>query len=168
MGVYGRCDPCSHERTPGMALVPAGKRPPLRAPGWRSSRASAPHRKTSPAAQRTGGHRRVATRKTTGDPAAHRGAGDPETADGGIRMRRPEKRGPSRRALSRSTMLRVREAESGYLWPSRVGGLRSSFTASFFVDGCLTASPTDCCRRGSPGHRDAFSFLVSDPEGCES
>ena len=33
---------------------------------------------TSPAAQRTGGHRRVATRETTGDPATRRGAGDPE------------------------------------------------------------------------------------------
>ena len=37
-----------------------------------------PTRKTSPAAQRTGGHRRVATRETTGDLATRRGAGDPE------------------------------------------------------------------------------------------
>ena len=34
--------------------------------------------KTSPAAQRTGGHRRVATKNTTGDLATRRGAGDPE------------------------------------------------------------------------------------------
>ena len=40
-----------------------------------------------------------------------RGAGDAEAADGGIRMRRPEKRSPSRRALSLSTMIRVEEAE---------------------------------------------------------
>ena len=38
-------------------------------------------RKTSPAAQRTGGHRRVATRKTTGDLATLRGAGDLERAE---------------------------------------------------------------------------------------
>ena len=37
-----------------------------------------PAGKSSPAAQRTGGHRRVATRKTTGDLATRRGAGDPE------------------------------------------------------------------------------------------
>ena len=37
-----------------------------------------PTRKTSRAAQRTGGHRRVATRKTTGVLATRRGAGDPE------------------------------------------------------------------------------------------
>ena len=35
--------------------VPVGKKTTLRAPRWRSSRASAPHSKTSPAAQRTGG-----------------------------------------------------------------------------------------------------------------
>ena len=44
---------------------------------WRSSRASAPQRKTSPAAQRTGGRRGVATRKATGDPATHGGAAVP-------------------------------------------------------------------------------------------
>ena len=46
-----------------------------------------------------------------GRPGYPQGAGDPEAADGGIRMRRPEKRGPSRRALSHSTMIRVGEAE---------------------------------------------------------
>ena len=56
-----------------------GQKTTLRAPRWRSSRASAPTRKTSQAAQRTGGHRRVATRETTGDLATRRGAGDPET-----------------------------------------------------------------------------------------
>ena len=55
-----------------------GQKTTLRAPKWRSSHASAPHRKTSPAVQRTGGHRRVATRKTTGDLATRRGARDPE------------------------------------------------------------------------------------------
>ena len=49
----------------------------LRTPRWRSSRGTAPHKKTSPAAQRTGGHQRVTTRKTTGDLATRRGAGDP-------------------------------------------------------------------------------------------
>ena len=50
----------------------------MRAPIWRSSGGTqSPTRKTSPAAQRTGGHRRVATRKTTGDLATRRGAGDP-------------------------------------------------------------------------------------------
>ena len=53
--------------------VPAGKRPPEDA-RWRSS----PHKKSSPAAQRTGGHRRVTTRKTTGDLATRRGGGDPK------------------------------------------------------------------------------------------
>ena len=48
----------------------------LRTPRWRSPRASAPNRKSRPAAQRTGGHRRVATRKTTGDLTTPRGAGD--------------------------------------------------------------------------------------------
>ena len=55
--------------------------------------------------------RSVATRKTTGDLATRRGAGDPDTADGGIRMRRPEKRDPSRQTLSLSTMILVGEAE---------------------------------------------------------
>ena len=40
-------------------------RPSVPGTGRRSSRGAAPHRKTSPAAQRTGGHRRVATGKTT-------------------------------------------------------------------------------------------------------
>ena len=82
MGVYGRCE-LRREQVPaayasamalqsppvcqGVQQVPAGKKTTLRAPRWRSSRGTAPHRKTSPAAQRTVGHRRVATRKTTGD-----------------------------------------------------------------------------------------------------
>ena len=41
-----------------------GQKDHLRTPRW-----PAPHRKSRPAAQRTGGHRRVATRKTTGDLA---------------------------------------------------------------------------------------------------
>ena len=45
---------------------------------WRSSRGTTPHKKTSLAAQRTGGHRRVATRKTTGGYPATKGT-DPET-----------------------------------------------------------------------------------------
>ena len=57
-----------------------------------------------------------------GDLTTRRGAGEPETADGGIRMRRPEKRGPSRGALSLSMMIRVGEAEYGYPWPSLFGG----------------------------------------------
>ena len=48
------------------------KRPPEDT-RWRSSRGT-----TSSAAKRTGGHRRVATRKTTGDLATQRGASDPE------------------------------------------------------------------------------------------
>ena len=54
-----------------------GQKTTLRAPRWRPSRASAPHKKTRPAAQRSGGHRGVATRKVTGDLATHGGAGDP-------------------------------------------------------------------------------------------
>ena len=54
-----------------------GQKTTLRAPRWRSSRASAPHKKSSLAAQRTGGHQRVTTRKTTGDLATRRGAGHP-------------------------------------------------------------------------------------------
>ena len=56
-----------------------GQKTTLRAPRWRSSRGTAPKTKSRPAAQRTGGHRGVATRKTTGDLATRRGAGDPET-----------------------------------------------------------------------------------------
>ena len=48
--------------------VPAGKRPPQDT-RLRPSRGTAPHRKSRPAAQRSGGHRRVATRKATRDPA---------------------------------------------------------------------------------------------------
>ena len=55
-----------------------GQKTTLRAPRWRSSRASAPRKKSSLAAQRTGGHRRVATRKTPGDLSTRRGASDPE------------------------------------------------------------------------------------------
>ena len=44
----------------------------------RSSRGTALHKKTSAAAQRTGGHRRVATSKTTGGYPATKGT-DPET-----------------------------------------------------------------------------------------
>ena len=51
-----------------------GQKDHLRTPRW-----PAPHRKSRPAAQRSGGHRGVATRKATGDPATRRGAGDPET-----------------------------------------------------------------------------------------
>ena len=54
-----------------------GQKITLRTPRWRPSRASAPHRKTRPAAQRSGGHQGVATRKATGVPATHGGAGDP-------------------------------------------------------------------------------------------
>ena len=43
-----------------------GQKTTLRAPRWRSSRGTAPNRKSRPAAG--GGHRGVATRKTTGDP----------------------------------------------------------------------------------------------------
>ena len=38
----------------------------------------APQEKSRPAAQRSGGHQSAATRKATGDPATHGGAGDPE------------------------------------------------------------------------------------------
>ena len=41
-----------------------------------------------------GGHRGVATRKATGDPATHGGAGDPETADGGIRTECTREKAP--------------------------------------------------------------------------
>ena len=54
-----------------------GQKTTLRAPRWRSSRGTAPKTKSRPAAQRTGGHRRVATRKTTGDLTTRRGAGHP-------------------------------------------------------------------------------------------
>ena len=54
-----------------------GQKTTLRAPRWRSSRGTAPNRKSRPAAQRTGGHRGVATRKTTSDLTTRRGAGDP-------------------------------------------------------------------------------------------
>ena len=37
----------------------------------------APHEESRPAAQRSGGHQGVATRKATGDLATHGGAGDP-------------------------------------------------------------------------------------------
>ena len=117
-----RCSPTS---LPKCLACACGQKTTLRAPRWRSSRASAPRNKTSPAAQWTGGHRRVATRKTTGDPASHGGASDPETADGGIRMRRPEKRSPSRRALSHSTVIGAVQAEQGYLQPS-LSRLRNS------------------------------------------
>ena len=50
----------------------------LRTPGGGLPEPLRSARKTSPAAQRSGGHRRVATRKATGDLATRRGAGDPE------------------------------------------------------------------------------------------
>ena len=37
----------------------------------------APPEKSRPAAERSGGHRGAATRKATGDPPLHGGAGDP-------------------------------------------------------------------------------------------
>ena len=62
---------------PCLSVCLRAKRPPEDT-RWRSSRGTAPHKKSSLAAQRTGGHRRVTTRKTTGDLATRRGAGDPE------------------------------------------------------------------------------------------
>ena len=58
-------------------VVPADKRSPEDT-RWRSSRGTALRKKSSPAAQRTGGHRRVTTRKTTGGYPATQGT-DPET-----------------------------------------------------------------------------------------
>ena len=54
-----------------------GQKTTLRAPRWRPSRASAPHKKDQAGSAAAGGHQGVATRKATGDLATHGGAGDP-------------------------------------------------------------------------------------------
>ena len=58
-----------HHSPPQLTRVRAcacGKKDHLEDTRWRSSRGTAPHKKTSLAAQRTGSHRRVATRKDDG------------------------------------------------------------------------------------------------------
>ena len=56
-----------------------GQKTTLRAPRWRSSRGTAPKTKSRPAAERLAATEEWRTRKTTGDLATRRGAGDPET-----------------------------------------------------------------------------------------
>ena len=56
-----------------------GQKDHLRTPGGSLPEPLRPTRRPVAAAQRTGGHRRVTTRKTMGDLATRRGAGDPET-----------------------------------------------------------------------------------------
>ena len=121
MGVYGRCDPCSHRtgpaaRAPAMELQsppicqrvqhePAGKRP-HEDTRWRPSRASAPHRKSRPAASRL-----AATE--SGD---QEGDGRPDTRRGQATQRR-------------QMVIRTKCARRGHLsrislstYPIRVGG----------------------------------------------
>ena len=56
-----------------------GQKTTLRTPRRRSSRGTAPKNKVQTGSAAAGGHRRVATRETTGDLASRRGAGDPKT-----------------------------------------------------------------------------------------
>ena len=114
-----RCSPHQSAKVSSMCLRAKDR---LWTPRWRPSRASAPHRKTSRGSAVDWRSPTSDDQEYDGRPDHPQGAGDPEAADGGIRMRRPEKRGPSRRALSHSTMLRVGEAEQGYPWPSLFGG----------------------------------------------
>ena len=132
--------------------VLAGKRPPEDT-RWRPSRASAPHRKSRPAAQRSGGHQGVATRKATGDPATHGGAGDPAsvqeqcvgTCDRGLEKAR--RTGAvellryaawfsgcgSLAASAPSFLLLVRSSSNHAQWWSRRGVLRDGFPSSRLV-----------------------------------
>ena len=133
-----------------------GQKTTLRAPRWRSSRASAPHKKTSPAAQRNGGHRRVVTRKTTGDLATRRGAGDSQT--------RAEWMTVSRYGHLRSAQVVVdaclrteREPPTlrAPLWDS------TCFGASSMAYCLSNVARTRLQGRCSAGHRDAFSVTAS-------
>ena len=113
----------------------------------------APTRETSPAAQRTGGHRRVATRETTGDLATRRGAGDPE--------RRAEWMTVSRYGDLRSVPIVV---DAGYT--QGVGNRLHSVQpcAWRLLDGLFPLQrrtcPTVCCHHGFPGLCDEFSVAV--------
>ena len=57
-----------------------GQKDHLRTPGGGRPEPLTLKEKSSLATQQSVGHRRVATRKATGDPATHGGAGDPECA----------------------------------------------------------------------------------------
>ena len=77
-----------------------------------------------------GGHRGVATRKATGDLATRRGAGDPETADGGIRTECTRRGHLSRRSLSNCTNLRAGELSEALPPAQPLQRLRTFFMKS--------------------------------------
>ena len=100
---------CSlHQSANVSSMCQRAKRPPEDT-RWRPSRGAAPCRKTSPVAQRTGGHQRVVTRKATGDLTSRREQAIPQTADGGIRTERARRGHLSRRSLRFSTTQRAGE-----------------------------------------------------------
>ena len=116
----------------------------LRTPKWRPSRGTAPHKKTSPAAQRTGRHRRVATReRASGTPTEERASDCVTGAVRGYVRPRPRKRHGAQ-ALCNFTFTQPvtggscrerhasRPALSGYGSPVR---LRPSFSSSGWVCG---------------------------------
>ena len=67
-----------HFSSPVSSMCLRAKRPPEDT-RWPSSRGTAPRKKASPAAQRTGGHQRVTTRNTTGGLTTPTNGTDPET-----------------------------------------------------------------------------------------
>ena len=113
---HGSVSPRTAQET--CPVCACGQKTTLRTPRWVPLRASAPHRKSRPAAQRSGGHQGEATRKATGDPATHGGAGDKAceqeqcvgTCDRGL------KEGPAHRRCGTSplhSLVRAVAAEQG-------------------------------------------------------
>ena len=97
------CPPAMALQSPPICQSPV----PYTRPPRRSSSGSPSHRKTSPATQRAGGHRRVVTRKVTGGSDQPQGVDHPETADGGIRTECTRRGHLSKRSLWISTNLRA-------------------------------------------------------------
>ena len=105
-----------------------------------------------------GGHRSVATRKTTGDLATRRGAGDPET--------RAEWMKVLRYGHLRSAPVVVDACVRTEWEPPTLRAALSVSTrpSGRLLDGFLPLQrrtcPAVCCHRGSPGLCDEFSVAV--------
>ena len=130
-----------------------GQKTILRAPRWRSSRGTAPNRKSRPAAQRTGGHRGVATRKTTGDLTTRRGAGDP--------VRRAEWMTVFRYGHLRSAPVVVNAVYAGS--GNRLHSLQRSHALWRFPDGL----PPLCRCTNASAHPREQAITVVRAEGSE-
>ena len=129
-----------------------GQKTTLRAPRWRSSRGTAPHRKSRPAAQQLAATEewRPGRRRATRQPAEERA-----TQRRQMGMRRPEKRGPSRRSLWHSTNLRAGELREA-LSPASSEVTELLHVLQFR---CLPASKTSWCVSLRPRSKSTWRTL---------